>query len=196
MSYRHPVHTITPNPLTTGSPATEDSGLHTYGYDASLLSWPAPEVSKKFESSCVGQYLSFFIKRLRIAVQALPGTLLLLLLRYLLWGEEKFPDHITIIDSTVVPPMIACMSFIMGLVLSNVISDYKESEKVPSELVAYFREFCPPLFLLACHSTNTQRAPQMTSHPQSTHLFPNFTFFSFCRNSYELCLHRGRGPRV
>lgn len=119
------------------SPQNEKDKSHTYGYHVDLLKWPAPEPPEGL--SYIEECVIFFIKRFRIAIHALPGTLTLLLFRYLLWGEEKDPP-VSVIDSTIVPPMIACMSFIMGLVLSNVIADYKESEKVPSEMVAYFRE--------------------------------------------------------
>jgi hypothetical protein len=42
------------------------------------------------------------------------------------------------LDYTVLAPMITISAFIMGIVLSNVMSDYKESEKIPAEMTGYF----------------------------------------------------------
>jgi hypothetical protein len=41
-------------------------------------------------------------------------------------------------DSIILAPMITVAAFIMGTVLSNVMSDYKESEKIPAEMTGYF----------------------------------------------------------
>ncbi len=43
------------------------------------------------------------------------------------------------LDATVLPPLVAAASFIMGSVLSNVMADFKEAEKVPAEMVGYFQ---------------------------------------------------------
>ena len=42
------------------------------------------------------------------------------------------------LDSTLLPPCITCVFFVLSIVFSNVIADYKESEKIPAEFVAYF----------------------------------------------------------
>ncbi len=72
----------------------------------------------------------------------------LLLLRWLLWMDPKSPS-VAAIDSTIVAPVITCVVFVMSTVFGNVISDYKESEKIPAELVAYFNTL---VFLAVYHA--------------------------------------------
>jgi len=60
-----------------------------------------------------------------------------LFLRWVLWLDLKAP-FVAPIDSIIVAPVITCVVFVMSTVYANVISDYKESERVPSELVSYF----------------------------------------------------------
>ena len=61
---------------------------------------------------------------------------MLLLLRLALWTN---PSSIWVIEATALPPVITACVFVMSTVFANVISDYKESEKIPAELVAYFQ---------------------------------------------------------
>ena len=70
---------------------------------------------------------------------ALPAGGLCLLGR---WGvSQRYKASLPVfpVDSTILPPLVAAASFIVGSVLSNVMSDYKESEKIPSELLSYFQ---------------------------------------------------------
>ena len=146
------------NPLTAASPAqsrlaaaassaeaaeeaaTPASPSCTYGYDPKEL---APRLhdasfSAPPEPHPLHELASWLIKRFKIAVCALPLVFILLLIRWLLWMDPKNPSVATI-DSTIVAPVITCVVFVMSTVFGNVISDYKESEKIPAELVAYFQ---------------------------------------------------------
>jgi hypothetical protein len=42
------------------------------------------------------------------------------------------------LDVTLFAPIITCVFFVLSIVFSNVIADYKESEKIPADFVAYF----------------------------------------------------------
>lgn len=59
-----------------------------------------------------------------------------MLIRFALWTN---PSSIWVIEATALPPVITACVFVMSTVFANVISDYKESEKIPAELVAYFQ---------------------------------------------------------
>jgi hypothetical protein len=42
-------------------------------------------------------------------------------------------------DTFILAPLITACVFVTSSMLSNVVSDYKESEKIPAELVGYFQ---------------------------------------------------------
>lgn len=42
------------------------------------------------------------------------------------------------VDVTLFAPIITCVFFVLSIVFSNVIADYKESEKLPADIVSYF----------------------------------------------------------
>jgi hypothetical protein len=110
------------------------------------------EADLKLSSECWGFKAVFFwlLKRSRVALMAIPCSALLLFVRYLLWSFGFI--GITVLDSTIVPPIITLAAFVMGQVLHNVMQDYKESEKIPADFVAYFQtltSFC--ITESACH---------------------------------------------
>ena len=103
-------------------------------YDLSLLHvWPPARKS-------VTRAQTFFhvvMQRLHILFLAAPLGLLTVAVRY---GSTVLNDgYVQIpIDYTLLPPMATFSAFIMGTVLNNVMSDYKESEKIPAEVLGYF----------------------------------------------------------
>jgi hypothetical protein len=109
-----------------------------YGYDPHLLRGNAfdPAIDKP-EPHPTYETAKWLIRRTKIGVCAVPLVLLLLLIRWVLWLDPKNPS-VAPIDSAIVAPVITCTIFVLSTVFSNVISDYKESEKIPAELVAYF----------------------------------------------------------
>ena len=104
-------------------------------YDLSALHvWPPARKS-------VTRARSFFhvlMQRLHILVLAAPLGMLTVAVRYgstvLNGGYVEIP-----IDYTLLAPIVTISSFIMGTVLNNVMADYKESEKIPAEVLAYFQ---------------------------------------------------------
>lgn len=110
----------------------------TYNYDPSLLrSFDATNPFTQPEPHPWHEFAVWLIKRIKIAVCAIPFVGALLFLRWVLWLDLKNP-FVGPIDSIIVAPVITCVVFVMSTVYGNVISDYKESEKIPAELVAYF----------------------------------------------------------
>lgn len=123
---------------TTESTASHASAA-TFNYDPSLLHWRSDSsLLPPPEQSTAHAYASWAIRRFKIAICTVPFVCALLLLRWLLWMDPKNPS-VAAIDSTIVAPVITCVVFVMSTVFSNVISDYKESEKIPAELVSYFQ---------------------------------------------------------
>lgn len=77
-----------------------------------------------------------FLKRMQVLIYTTPLTGIVVAVRYGNIVYNKRP--LTPLDYTVLAPMVTMASFIMGTVLNNVMSDYKESEKIPAEILAYF----------------------------------------------------------
>lgn len=97
-----------------------------------LMAWPAGESFA--ERSKLNRLLIFFVLRGRILLTAIPLALVVVLIRYL-----NLSDGIDIpVEGVMLPPTITAAVFVMATVLQNVMQDYKESEKVPAALVAYF----------------------------------------------------------
>ena len=128
------------NPLvakTADSPSLKSTSQYSVcgegGYDADALSlWPPPLTPPKTPAQ---HAVTFFISRLRILVLALPLAGLVILIRYL--NVIDYGIEIPV-EAVVLPPLITAAVFVMATVLSNVMADYKESEKLPAELVSYF----------------------------------------------------------
>jgi len=76
------------------------------------------------------------IRRGRVFVMALPFTAAALGLRY--W-DQKDGKQAAPVDSTVVPPMVTAAVFVVAFTLNQAIADYKESEKIPADVVAYLQ---------------------------------------------------------
>jgi hypothetical protein len=102
------------------------------GYDRALLDvWPpSPPVARTSLESLV----TFIVLRFRILFTAVPLALIVVLIRWLniIDGGAETP-----VEAVVLPPLITAAVFVMATVLSNVMADYKESEKLPAEIVSY-----------------------------------------------------------
>jgi hypothetical protein len=97
-----------------------------------LMAWPAGDSFA--ERSKLNQLIHFVILRGRILFTAIPLAFLVVLIRYL-----NLSDGLDIpVEGVMLPPTITAAVFVMASVLQNVMQDYKESEKVPAALVAYF----------------------------------------------------------
>jgi len=106
------------------------------GYNLAELQTPAELPEQRAEGSVL-DYAFWCLVRFRHLLTVAPCTASLLLIRWGLWSTS--PPAVYAIDSTVLPPTITAVVFVMSTVFSNVISDYKESEKIPAELVSYFQ---------------------------------------------------------
>jgi hypothetical protein len=79
---------------------------------------------------------SFLVKRWRILIKVIPFVGVGCLVRWLLWNDGKYSGNL---ETTILPPMITACVFVAASMLSNVVSDFKESEKIPAEMVGYFQ---------------------------------------------------------
>jgi hypothetical protein len=108
------------------------------GYDASLLAaWPPA----RKERSAFFLHLQWFIERVHVLVMAAPLAGAVVAARYgnNVLNKSKPFGYQSPMDATALPPLITMAAFVMGSVLSNVMSDFKESEKIPAELQGYFQ---------------------------------------------------------
>jgi hypothetical protein len=104
------------------------------GYDLTRVQrWP-PLRKRRSKSET---FFHWFIQRTNVLLLAGPLALLVVAIRY---GNLTLNNGrpLTMIDSTIVLPVVTVVSFIMGIVLHSVIADYRESEKIPAELLACF----------------------------------------------------------
>ena len=106
-------------------------GTDGYSIDK-LMKWPVDEAPE--ERGVVEGMLFWVILRMRILVSAIPLSLLVVAIRYI----NLTDGHEIAVDGVMLPPTITAAVFVMATVLQNVMQDYKESEKLPATLVAYF----------------------------------------------------------
>jgi hypothetical protein len=134
-SSANPVHGRLTAASSTASDTPETSAA-TYNFDPALLaSEPAPEKTPRHPAYA---QMAFLLKRMKIALCTVPFVGALLLLRWVLWMDPKNPS-VSSVDAIIVAPVITCVVFVMSTVFGNVNADYKESEKIPAELVSYFQ---------------------------------------------------------
>jgi len=109
------------------------------GWDVSRLDvWP-PQYKQR---SRLYAHLQWLLERSHVLLQTAPLAGCVVAARY---GNLQLNKMLkqnkgiqSPLDYTILAPMITAAAFIMGTVLSNVMSDYKESEKIPAELTGYF----------------------------------------------------------
>jgi len=105
--------------------------------DAASFSVAPPAARGSVRGGAVATTLAWLIRRLRIFVAVLPLTILCMVLRWL-WEEHggvKFAPF----DATVVPPVVTATALVMSITMSSVMADFKESEKIPAEMVGYLQ---------------------------------------------------------
>jgi hypothetical protein len=103
------------------------------GYDLSLLKvYP---ITARPAPGKLHQVLSWIILRARIFLLAAPLAGVVVAGRY---GNVSLKLD-SPVEGVAVPPIITITAFILGTVLANVMADYKESEKIPAELMGYFQ---------------------------------------------------------
>lgn len=108
------------------------------GYDEERLAmWPPLAIvpSGRGHHPAWSQVSWWAVARFRILLFTMPLAAGVTVVRFLL---IYFKYQVAIADSTILPPLVAACAFILANVLTNVLSDYKESEKIPSDLTSYF----------------------------------------------------------
>ncbi len=130
------MHSVAPPAPAAKAPPAPLAAAHgvlaSYDADHLLDAWPpAPPAPR----SALFAWATFAVKRLRIFAVAVPISLFVVLIR---WLNLKVGGNELPVEATMLPPLIAACSFVMAMVLSNVMADYKESEKIPAELTSYF----------------------------------------------------------
>ena len=117
-----------------GRPAPTTDIMALAGYDAAQLTWPPPR-KERSESFL---FLQWLVERVHVLVMTVPLAGVVVAARYgnltLNSGSPQSP-----IDATALPPLITFAAFVMGTVMANVMQDYKESEKIPAEMLGYFQ---------------------------------------------------------
>jgi hypothetical protein len=92
--------------------------------------------------------LAFIVQRWRLVVFTVPIILLFVGLRWSQWNGRYF---LAPFDYTVVAPLTTSVVFVCATMLSNVVSDYKEGEKIPAELSAYFQSLLSSAVMQEAH---------------------------------------------
>lgn len=103
---------------------------------AELSTLLTAEECQKRQMSPSNAWIKWAFERTHVLLQAAPLAGIVVAGRY--WNLTQYKIQ-SPVDATALPPLVAAASFIMGSVLSNVIADFKESEKVPAELLGYFQ---------------------------------------------------------
>jgi len=91
---------------------------------------------------------SFIIQRWRLIVFTIPILAFFVGMRFFEWNGRFFSAPL---DYTLVAPATTSVIFVCATMLSNVVADYKEAEKVPAELSAYFQTLLTASLQQAAH---------------------------------------------
>ena len=75
---------------------------------------------------------AFLIRRWRLVIFSFPIVLLFVGIRWAQWTDGIFESPL---DLTIVAPVTTAVVFVCATMLANVVADFKESEKIPAELV-------------------------------------------------------------
>ena len=102
---------------------------HAAGRDGS----PAPSA----RATAAQALLFWLVLRLKYVLLAVPIVALALGVYAGVYASFTEASKVPV-DVTLLPPIITCVFFVLSIVFSNVIADYKESEKIPADLVSYF----------------------------------------------------------
>jgi hypothetical protein len=78
----------------------------------------------------------FLLRRWRLLVKTIPFIGISCFIRWMIW-HDNFNESPS--ETFVLAPLITACVFVTSSMLSNVVSDFKESEKIPAELVGYFQ---------------------------------------------------------
>ena len=92
--------------------------------------------------------LAFIVQRWRLVVFTIPIVGLFIGLRWTEWNGRTFMAPL---DYTVVAPLTTSVVFVCATMLSNVVSDYKEGEKIPAELASYFQSLLSAAVMQEAH---------------------------------------------
>ncbi len=92
-------------------------------------------------------YQSSFLKKWHLAFKIIPLVGLVFLLK--LFFHEQGWEFISL--STLFTSLIAATTFLIGFLITGVISDYKESEKIPGELVASIEALYGEAWIFSCN---------------------------------------------
>jgi len=79
---------------------------------------------------------AFIIQRWRLVIFTFPVLLIFIGLRWTEWNGKAFAAPL---DYTLVAPATTSVIFVCATMLSNVVSDYKEAEKIPAEISGYLQ---------------------------------------------------------
>ena len=103
----------------------------------SLVALSAPQPAPP-PRSAPQALLFWLVLRLKFLILALPFVAVALGAYAAVYAASaKYASGVPV-DVTLFAPIITCVFFVLSIVFSNVIADYKESEKIPAEFVAYF----------------------------------------------------------
>ena len=90
----------------------------------------------------------FIVQRWRLIAFTVPIIALFIGLRWSEWNGRFFAAPI---DYSVVAPLTTSVVFVCATMLSNVVSDYKEGEKIPAELTGYFQSLLAAAVMQEAH---------------------------------------------
>jgi hypothetical protein len=102
------------------------------------------------------------IQKWSIALKILPLVILVAVLKFL---SHKFGLEIMELN-TLFTSLVAGTIFLIGFLISGVLSDYKESEKIPSELVASMRTLYDDTLTIS-KGKNSEKADQFIKYQKS-----------------------------
>ena len=105
--------------------------------------------------------LAFIVQRWRLIIFTVPIVALFIGLRWTEWNGRSFAAPL---DYTIVAPLTTSVVFVCATMLSNVVSDYKEGEKMPAELTGYFQSL-----LAASVMQEAQHARRAGEHSAGAH---------------------------
>ena len=107
-----------------------------------------------------GHFVRMVLTRWRLAIYALPIAVFAMLMRAVYWNSLMVPGRFPLqLDASTVGPIIAAATFVCTFLVNGALQDFKESEKMPSDVESAFQNILAAIILGARVQGFNPRSP-------------------------------------